>query len=74
MANTLNQVKTQMEQQFAREGVAAEVTFISSTMFSVLCEDGAQFVKAKQILDAARQQYDSEDCDDEIGFCAYYRF
>ena len=72
--NALNQIKAKMEQQFSREGVTAEVTFISSTMFSVLCDDGAEFVKAKQILDAAGQDYDSEDCDEECGFCAHYRF
>lgn len=74
MTNALNQIKAKMEQQFCREGVVAEVTFISSRMFSVLCDDGAQFVKAKQLMDAASQQYDSEECDDECGFCAYYRF
>ena len=74
MFNVLNQVKAKLEQQFAREGVAAEVTFISARMFSVFCDEAGQFVKAKQLMAAANQAYDSENCDDELGFCAYYNF
>lgn len=70
----LNTIKEKMEKAFKKEGVAAEVTFISAAMFSIFCEDAAQFVKAKQILDASKQKYDSEDCDPEIGFFAYYAF
>lgn len=70
----LNQIKAKMEAQFAKSGIAAEITFASKTMFSLFCEDAGQFVKAKQILDAANQSYESEDCDPEIGFFAYYNF
>ena len=70
----LNAIKAKMEAQFKVEGIIAEVTFISAKMFSILCDDAAQFVKAKQIMDAAGQNYDSEECDEECGFCAYYVF
>lgn len=70
----LNTIKAKLENLFAREGVVAEVTFINAQSFSVFCEDAAQFVKAKTLLDLAKQQYESEDCDPEIGFFAYYAF
>ena len=70
----LDAIKTQMEAAFAREGVTAEVTFASRSMFSVFCECAAHYAKAKQILAQARQNLDSEDCDPEIGFFAYYSF
>lgn len=72
--NTLNTIKAKMERQFSTEGIAAEVTFINDKMFSVLCDDGAQFVRMKQIMAAANQAFDSEDCDPECGYCAYYNF
>jgi hypothetical protein len=72
--SNLDQIKARMEAEFARQGVTAEVTFISSKMFSILCDDAAQFAKAKAMMKAANQWLDSEECDDEIGHCAYYNF
>lgn len=70
----LTAIKTKLEALFSKEGVAAEVTFINASQFSVFCEDAAQFVAAKNLLDLANQNYDSEACDAEIGFFAYYSF
>ena len=70
----LDTIKKQMQAAFAKEGIAAEVTFIGSTMFSVFCECAAQYEKAKQIMSQAKQVFDSEDYDPEIGHFAYYSF
>lgn len=71
----LNQIKAKFEAQLQRQGVTAELTFINGSAFSLFCEDAAQFVKAKQILDGVNNAtYESEDCDPEIGFFAYYSF
>lgn len=70
----LNSIKTKMETELAKAGVQAEITFARKDMFSVFCEDAGHFVKAKGIFDAAGRQFDSEDCDPEIGFFAYYKF
>lgn len=70
----LDSIKAKMENELAKSGVVAEITFARRDMFSVFCEDAAHFVKAKGIFDAAGQYFDSEDCDPEIGFFAYYTF
>lgn len=69
----LNRIKAKMEQALKAEGIAAEVTFCRENMLSIFCECPAQFCKAKQIMSGAAE-YDSEDCDPEIGFFAYFTF
>lgn len=65
----LNQIKAKMESQL---GHGVEVTFISATMFSILCDDAAQFAKVKEIMSRiSTAQFDS---DDECGHCAYYNY
>ena len=68
----LKQIKTSMQDEFKKNDIIAEVTFASATLFSIFCEDAADFTKAKALMAAANQDFNSEDSDPEIGFFAYY--
>lgn len=69
----IKQIASKIEQTLKSEKINAEVTFCRANMFSVFCEDAAQFCKAKQILSKSAN-FDSEEHDSELGFFAYFAF
>ena len=71
----LADVKKMMEAKLSKDGIAAEITFCRSDMFSVLVEDDAQFDRLKVLFgNMPTAFYDSEDRDPEIGNIAFYHF
>lgn len=71
----LEHVKKMMEAKLAIDGIAAEITFCRSDVFSVLVDDDVQFERLKALLHKIpTATFDSEDRDPEIGNIAYYRY
>ena len=66
-------IANKMEQALKCNGITAEITFCRGNMFSVFCENAADFLKAKNILSMSAK-FDSEDCDPEVGFFGYFAF
>lgn len=75
MLETLPAVQAMMVAKLKKDGIAAEVTFISSAMFSILVDDKKQFERVKAIFSRVPTvQFDSEDHSDELGHVVYYRY
>lgn len=69
----LKHIQERMVAELKRNGVKAEITFVSSEMLSVLVDCADEFAQAKKIMAAVPGvTFDSEDFDAECGNVAYY--
>ncbi|QRE00465.1 hypothetical protein [Burkholderia phage BCSR52] len=68
-------IKQVFERKMAGLGIEAEITFISQGMLSIFVECERSYQLAKKLLSTVSNiALHSEDCDEEIGYFAYYTF